>query len=195
MFSPIETFNRSTTNVIFDNFPNFLNFVLLPEHFDPSDNYFELHNFAFDEISNTDFNEILRKIISKKNNVQTEKITTNVNKSLFMKLHKSKLLIIFNVLMKKTTLNSKGYKLKGHYLETIYINVAKKKWYIHSKLCVHKDDRAYGKIIDIKIKYNVEKDKIIVIDCKLSGIVPQQNIESSIKGNSPYDKHYFIHQN
>lgn len=178
MYSPIN----NASNMTMENIPNFLNFVLLPT-FDPSDNYEVTHSYAYNELQNDIFNYYLKSIESKNiDKSKSNSFSTNTHKTNFLKRHATEISLMFKELLDKTTLTTKfAYKLKDYYVSQVYVNNSEKSWKLHATLCVHKDDCAYGKIIDISLLYYVEKQYTIVLNIELFGVVPQEFI-SDIRG-------------
>lgn len=193
MYSPIENVGNMTSNTILDELPNFLNFVLLPT-FDPADNYDVTHSYSYNELHNNVFNHYLKSIESKNvNKSNSRTIITNTNKLNFVKRHSTEIGLLFKTLLHKTTLSSKhGYTLKDYYLSKVYVNNSEKSWTFEAKLCVHKDDCAYGKVIDISLLHYVEKQITLVLNVYLFGVVPQEFI-SDIRGTFLQKEPYFIH--
>jgi len=166
-----------------DDFPLFLSMVLLPT-FDPSSNFENFPSHIYDELPNDLFSHFLAQIVEKEpqkpilrkedwSTVDKKDIHSRLFESYDMHMNKT----VLRPFLRSTLFTKWNYAIRDFYVSRVYQHKSIPRYYLfHIKLCLHKEECAYGKIVEERVLIDVEKKRDLVISLVLEGITPQQNI-------------------
>lgn len=163
-------------------YPNFMNFILPLDSFDPFIDTEMFSNHLYDDLDHPLFDHYLQRVvqIDKKNDREKDKEKEGYEEEdnqKFQKENETLIVKILNLLFEKTTITTKwGYELKDYFIVNVFQKKNKKKKKIYIKCCLQRPSRVYGRIVDLQFIYDMHMDEIDVFFFKLSGTVPQQYI-------------------
>jgi len=166
-----------------EDFPLFLSIVLLPT-FDPSSHFEDFPSHIYNELPNDLFihflhqivkNEVSKPILRKEDWKALEKknIESRVFEAHDMNLNK----IMLRPFLTSTLFTKWNYALRDFYISRVHQHKHKPHYFLLDvKLCLHKEECAYGKVVEGIVLIDAENKKDTVVSLELRGITPQQNI-------------------
>lgn len=201
-FALIDTLqnNKNDTSHVVKSYlqiPSFIEQKLSPFFFDPSKLYtidligadVEKRNSLYDEPDNKTFNRLLQTVVHKKDTIARDYKNINVkdmnyySATEFSKTFGKRLFEIASQIMTMTQISTRwSYKLKDLYVVRVFgierdFDSKNNVFWINMEACVHKSDRVYGKSLTMNFFYDTRTKSVHVLECNLSGIIPQQYIK------------------
>ena len=167
-----------------EDFPLFLSIVLLPK-FDPSHNFENFPSHIYNELPNDLFvyflhqiikNEVGKPVSSRKEDwksIDKKSIESRFFEEYDMDLNK----MILRPFLTSTLFTKWNYALRDFYIARVHQHKYKSHYFLlYIKSCLHKEECAYGKVVEETVLVDVKKKRDFVVSLDLEGIVPQQNI-------------------
>jgi len=167
-----------------ENYPLFLSMVLLPT-FDPTNNFTDFPSHIYDELPNDLFRHYLQKIVRN----QPENSSFRFVDSEFKKASRGKFRqsmregkmdidkVILGTFLPSELAIKWNYQIKDYHIIDVLQHGRKSTTFvIRLRLCLHKEECAYGKVVDEEIGIEIDAKRYFLISMNLTGIVPQQNI-------------------
>lgn len=175
MYAPVNDNYAQIIDRNVTEYPNFMNFILPIESFDPFQSTELFSHHLYDDLDHPLFNHYLQKVLTrpKANNDVYKK----VDPFTFQQRNETLIVKILQVLFEQSTITTKWeYVLRDFFITHIFSNEKNNLLNIYIKCCLHRPSRAYGKVVDLQFIYNMKEDDIDVLQFKLTGVVPQQYI-------------------
>ena len=199
--------NKNDTSHVVKSYlqiPSFIEQKLSPFFFDPSKLHtidliganVEKKNSLYDEPDNKTFNRLLQAVVHRNKNDIIMKEYENISVSdmrcynaiEFSNSFRKRLFEIANQVMNMTQISTRWkYELKDLHVVRVFgierdFSSKNNVFWINMEVCVHKSDRVYGKSFSINFFYDTRTKSVRVLECNLSGIIPQQYIRGVIEG-------------